>query len=59
MYQLIFATNNAHKIAEIQSLVGPDFTIIDMKSAGINIDIPEPRERHSCRWRDPWAQPVR
>ncbi|MFM1929457.1 MAG: RdgB/HAM1 family non-canonical purine pyrophosphatase [Bacteroidota bacterium] len=42
MYQLIFATNNANKIAEIQSLVGPDFNIIDMKSAGIDIDIPEP-----------------
>ena len=42
MYTLIFATNNDHKIAEIQSLVGPDFSIIDMKSAGIDIDIPEP-----------------
>ncbi len=42
MYTLIFATNNANKIAEIQSLVGPDFSIIDMKSAGIHIDIPEP-----------------
>ena len=42
MYQLIFATNNANKIAEIQSLVGTDFNIIDMKSAGINMDIPEP-----------------
>jgi XTP/dITP diphosphohydrolase len=42
MYTLIFATNNAHKIAEIQSLVGSDFSIIDMKSAGIDIDIPEP-----------------
>lgn len=42
MYQLIFATNNNNKIAEIQSLVGPDFNIIDMKSAGIDMDIPEP-----------------
>ena len=44
MYQLIFATNNSHKIAEIQSLVGPDFNIIDLKSAGIEIDIPEPHD---------------
>jgi len=42
MFQLIFATNNANKVAEIQSLVGPDFNIIDMQSAGIDIDIPEP-----------------
>jgi XTP/dITP diphosphohydrolase len=42
MYQLIFATNNQHKIEEIQSLVGPDFKITDMKSAGIDIDIAEP-----------------
>ena len=44
MYQLIFATNNNNKISEIQSLVGPDFNIIDMKSAGIDIDIPEPHD---------------
>jgi XTP/dITP diphosphohydrolase len=44
MFKLIFATNNANKVAEIQSLVGPDFNIIDMQSAGIDIDIPEPHE---------------
>jgi len=44
MFQLIFATNNNNKISEIQSLVGPDFNIIDMKSAGIDIDIPEPHD---------------
>ena len=44
MFQLIFATNNANKVAEIQSLVGPDFKIIDMQSAGIDIDIPEPHD---------------
>lgn len=44
MFQLIFATNNANKVAEIQSLVGPDFNIIDMQSAGIDIDIPEPHD---------------
>jgi len=44
MFKLIFATNNANKVAEIQSLVGPDFNIIDMQSAGIDSDIPEPHE---------------
>jgi len=44
MHTLIFATNNEHKIKEIQSLVGNDFSIITLKEAGINIDIPEPHE---------------
>ena len=42
MYTLVFATNNQHKVDEIQSLVGNDFKIIPLKEAGINIDIPEP-----------------
>lgn len=42
--QLIFATNNQHKIAEIRSVIGNDFSIITLQEAGINIDIPEPHE---------------
>lgn len=42
MFTLIFATNNQHKVQEIQSLVGADFKIIPLKEAGIDIDIPEP-----------------
>ena len=42
MYTLVFATNNQHKVEEIQSLVGKDFKIIPLKEAGIDIDIPEP-----------------
>lgn len=44
MYKLIFATNNANKVNEIQSLVGKDFNIIALKEAGIDIDIPEPHD---------------
>ena len=44
MHTIIFATNNEHKIKEIQSLVGNDFTIITLEQAGINIDIPEPHD---------------
>ncbi len=44
MYKLIFATNNQNKVEEIQSLVGKDFTIISLKEAGIDIDIPEPHD---------------
>ena len=40
-HTLIFATNNRNKVAEIQSLVGANFTIIPLKEAGIEIDIPE------------------
>jgi XTP/dITP diphosphohydrolase len=44
MHTLIFATNNQHKVQEIQSLVGTDFNIIPLKDAGIDIDIPEPHD---------------
>ena len=44
MHTIIFATNNEHKIKEIQSLVGSDFTIITLEQAGIDIDIPEPHD---------------
>ena len=44
MYTLVFATNNQHKVDEIQSLVGKDFHIIALKEAGITIDIPEPHD---------------
>jgi XTP/dITP diphosphohydrolase len=42
--QLIFATNNAHKITEMQSAVGNEFEIITLQQAGIDIDIPEPHD---------------
>jgi XTP/dITP diphosphohydrolase len=45
MHKLIFATNNRNKVAEIQSLVGPNFEIIPLKEAGIEIDIPEPHDQ--------------
>ena len=45
MHTLIFATNNRNKVAEIQSLVGPNFEIIPLKEAGIDIDIPEPHDQ--------------
>lgn len=40
--ELIFATNNAHKISEMQFAVGDAFSIITLRQAGIDIDIPEP-----------------
>ncbi len=42
MLTLIFATNNAHKVQEIQAAIGHQITVISLKEAGIDIDIPEP-----------------
>ena len=42
MNQLVFATNNAHKIEEIQSAIGDKIQVISLQQAGIEIDIPEP-----------------
>jgi len=42
--QLIFATNNAHKIVEMQAAIGSQIEILTLKQAGIDIDIPEPHD---------------
>ncbi len=42
--ELIFATNNPNKVAEMQSIVPSNFRITSLKDAGINIDIPEPHQ---------------
>lgn len=42
MNQLIFATNNQHKVDEIRQQLGGLFDIITLREAGIDIDIPEP-----------------
>lgn len=41
---LIFATNNAHKVEEIQAAIGHLLEVLSLKQAGIDIDIPEPHE---------------
>ncbi len=40
---LCFATNNAHKLAEIQSLLGDDFQLKTLADIGCNEEIPEER----------------
>jgi XTP/dITP diphosphohydrolase len=40
--QIVFATNNPNKVAEIRNILGNKFDIISLKDAGIDIDIPEP-----------------
>lgn len=40
--ELVFATNNANKVAEIKKVLGDLFEVVTLKDAGIDIDIPEP-----------------
>jgi XTP/dITP diphosphohydrolase len=40
--QLIFASNNAGKIKEVQSLIPETIQVLSLKEAGIFVDIPEP-----------------
>ncbi|MBL0182414.1 MAG: RdgB/HAM1 family non-canonical purine NTP pyrophosphatase [Chitinophagaceae bacterium] len=42
MENLIFATNNQHKVNEVRAVLGNKFNILPLKEAGIYIDIPEP-----------------
>ena len=42
--ELLFATNNAHKIHEIRSALDSAIRITGLKEAGIDIDIPEPHD---------------
>lgn len=44
MHTLVFATNNQHKVDEINSIIGKHIHVITLKDAGIDIDIPEPHD---------------
>jgi XTP/dITP diphosphohydrolase len=42
--KLIFATNNEHKVEEIQAAIGHILEVISLSAAGIEKEIPEPYE---------------
>ena len=42
--KIIFATNNKHKVDEIRSVLPQSFSIVSLKEAGIDIEVPEPHE---------------
>lgn len=44
MTSLIFATNNSHKVEEIQSAIGNIIHVISLREANIAIEIPEPHD---------------
>ena len=41
MREIIFATNNAHKLGEVQALLGDAFSLVTLRACGITEDIPE------------------
>ena len=41
MRKIIFATNNAHKLSEVQAVLGEEFTLVTLHECGITEDIPE------------------
>ncbi len=41
MNKLIFATNNAHKLSEVQAVLGDAFTLVTLRECGITEDIAE------------------
>lgn len=44
MSNLLFATNNQHKLREIQEITGHEFRILSLKDVNINVEIPEDQE---------------
>ncbi len=41
LMELVFATNNNHKLTEVRSLAGNKFSVIGLKDAGLFTEIPE------------------
>lgn len=39
--KLVFATNNAHKLAEVQAVLGPEFTLLTPRDCDVTEEIPE------------------
>jgi len=44
MSDLLFATNNSHKLLEIQEILGNDFRILSLKDISLDVEIPETQE---------------
>lgn len=39
--KIVFATNNAHKLSEVQAVLGPSFELVTPRMCGVAEDIPE------------------
>ena len=42
--KIIFATNNAHKLSEVQAVLGDGFTLLTPRDCGVTEEIPEEQE---------------
>lgn len=42
--EIVFATNNAHKLREVQAVLGDGFTLSTPRDCGITEEIPEEQE---------------
>jgi XTP/dITP diphosphohydrolase len=41
MKRIVFATNNAHKLAEVKAVLGAEYELVTLREMGITEDIPE------------------
>lgn len=41
---ILFATNNAHKLMEVQAVLGPGFRLVTPRECGITEEIPEEQQ---------------
>ena len=44
MQEIVFATNNQHKLEEIRRIVGDRFNVLSLEEIGCHEDIPETAE---------------
>ena len=42
--KIIFATNNAHKLSEVQAVLGDGYELVTPRQCGIDEEIPETAE---------------
>ena len=42
--KIVFATNNAHKLSEVQAVLGDAFTLLTPRDCGVEEDIPEEKQ---------------
>jgi len=44
MSDILFATNNSHKLREVQEILGADFKVLSLKEVNIDVEIPETQD---------------